>query len=155
MLPVRRCRKCKRLRRRALFRFDDGNGNTGLTGRCTPCRRSSHRHGPLWIGEPRYRIQRHAVHRYIERVRPDLHFGTARLEMIALMKEAELSDTYPQWANATIHHRYRGCLIVRDDLVFCLRGYNTWRPGHEWVKVSTVLTPGCEPVAPQLAEATA
>lgn len=139
-MPIRRCSKCRRLRLRRAFRWRDRNGNTGYGRRCDRCRRSSRRHGPLWLGEPRYRIRRHAVERYRERVRPELGFAAARTEMLERMAAAPLVgwDERPRWVQGSYHPRFRGFLLISEDVVFCLRNYGTRE--EERVMVSTVLS---------------
>jgi hypothetical protein len=145
MLP-RRCAKCRRVRLASKFKWHDKpSGRRGSSRRCLSCRRAKAKHGPLWLSEPRYRIRSHAVLRYIERVRPDLTFNAARLEMLELMQGAQLSRAAPPWhEHRPIHPAYRGYLRVSDEIVFCLRDYRHWSPTCPRVMVATVL------VAPQL-----
>ena len=51
----------------------------------------------------------------------------------------------PDWIGGPCHPRYRGFLVISDDLVFCLRNYGTRREEH--VMVSTVLVPEPEAVS--------
>jgi hypothetical protein len=141
MVIVRRCSRCQHLRPWWFFRWRDRTGRTGFALRCGKCRRQRgyQRHPDL--PQPRYWIREHAIARYRERVRPELTRSRARDEMIRLMVDATLVSEPPAWIQEPRRKRVAaGYLVVRHDLVFCLRYYPTGR-GPVYTKVSTVLIP--------------
>lgn len=83
-------------------------------------------------------ISRHAVIRFMERVRPDLkRMAEARFEMEALMRDAERVGR-PDWIDANdLAHAgtHRGYLLVMPGIVFCLSEKKAGR-----IEVATVLT---------------
>lgn len=146
---LKRCRRCGKIRSRGEFRTEDRNGVRGWAGRCLSCRRSSHKHGPLWLladGGPRFPIRPHAVGRYRERCRPGLTFNAARLEMCARMRSAPIThrgdELFPEWLGqrSASHSLHRGMILVDPETVFCLSARSPRSPEPGQIYVSTVLT---------------
>lgn len=122
------CKLCRRHRPYEEFVWRDSAGQLGVTQRCVACRNRGKRDKP---GEPklRYPITKHAVERYIERVRPDLAalrkgraHQIARLEMRRLMAYAPWEREWPEWAGDRAPHRDEsvGFLLIDEHTLFLL-----------------------------------
>lgn len=148
--PGRICKLCRRKRPFAEFVWEDKQGGrTGVTGRCVTCRNCGPRPDPR---QPtlRYPLTRHAVERYVERVRPEWidEFGKgkahwkARLEMKVRMAYAPWVREWPEWLADRELHRDEdvGHLLIDDDTLFLLSA----DPNGTRVVV-TVLTRNAEP----------
>lgn len=140
---MRECSKCHEEKPDAEFVWDDGR-LLGFAKRCKLCRATSVRVLPPWHIHPRYRIQRHAIARFHERVRPDLAGYTATVqEMIRMMADAELTDEPPAWYGVRQGQHGRGYLLVAPGVIFCLADYR-----GRGVRVSTVLVEEGYPTPP-------
>jgi len=140
-----RCKICQEEKDPALFQWRDQQGNTGVSKRCSSCRQRGWRRDPTLPAE-RYRIRRHAVERYRQRVQPELSYVQARDKMIRLMEKTELSLSSPWW-HAGAQARpdeglLAGYLLVADDVLFVIGRYPGDRQRGVAPRVKTVLTRG-------------
>lgn len=141
--PGRLCKLCRRMRPFAEFVWhDQQGGRSGVTGRCVACRNRGRRDDPN-LPKLRYPVTRHAVERYLERVRlewldlpkGDAH-SQARREMRVRMAYAPWHREWPGWLDREMHRDEDvGHLRIDDDTLLLLSA----NPNGEQVVV-TVLT---------------
>lgn len=140
----RNCPDCLELQSRPY------NRRSAQRPRCEACRELRR---PPGVPKERYRIRRHAIARFHERMRPDIAFYNEALwEMIRLMETAEWTLEPPPWFNSAAKYEghdsfQRGWLHVAPGAAFTLSAYG------DRVMVSTVMTGPeyelPEPVEPQ------
>lgn len=134
--PGKLCKLCRRKRPFDEFVWQDANGRLGVSQRCVTCRNRGKRPDPN-LPLLRHNITRHAVMRYVERVRPewlDRYTATdtrgevakaARLEMRKLMAYAPFEREWPAWVGEGRHphgDESVGFLRIDADTIFLLSG---------------------------------
>jgi hypothetical protein len=153
--PGRICKLCRHKRPFAEFVWHDKRSDRkGVSRRCAACRSRGRQPDPN-LPKLRYRMTRHAVDRYLERVRPEwLLLGNghghkfARREMQERMAYAPWEREWPAWVVGWEQHGSEevGFLRVDEDTIFLLA------VRHGDTRVVTVLTRQGSPAASGSAE---